>query len=401
MENLEALKGFVTNAIDGIIFIDDRGIVSTINPSACRLFGYEPSEVIGQNVSMLMPQPDRQRHDDYLRRYHESHVPRIIGIGREVTAVRRDGTLFPVKLGVSEVVYQGVTLYVGFIHDLTQQKADEAQLKQYASDLEELVERRTESLHKSVHDLEEAKAQIIESLEREKELGRLKSRFVSMASHEFRTPLNALQLSASLIGKYAESLESPEITKHVGKIKNAVGHLTAILNDFLHLEKLESGRIQVQASSVNLPELAREIAEEMQMMAKEQQQVTTRHSGTNTTVELDANLLRNCILNLVSNAIKYSAVDGRIAIHTAISETGCTISVSDTGIGIPEEDQVHLFEPFFRAANASLIPGTGLGLSIVSHYAALMGGTISFVSRPGEGTEFTLTLPVYDNHTGN
>ncbi len=401
MENLEALKGFVTNAIDGIIFIDDRGIVSTINPSACRLFGYEPSEVIGQNVSMLMPQPDRQRHDDYLRRYQESHVPRIIGIGREVTAVRSDGTLFPVKLGVSEVVYRGVTLYVGFIHDLTQQKADEAQLKQYTSDLEELVERRTESLNKSVRDLEEAKAQIIESLEREKELGRLKSRFVSMASHEFRTPLNALQLSASLIGKYAESLESPEITKHVGKIKNAVGHLTAILNDFLHLEKLESGRIQVQAASVNLPELASEIAEEMQLMAKEHQQVTTQHSGTHATIVLDANLLRNCILNLVSNAIKYSPVDGRIAIHTAISETGCTISVSDTGIGIPEEDQVHLFEPFFRAANASLIPGTGLGLSIVSHYAALMGGTISFVSRPGEGTEFTLTLPVYDNHTGN
>lgn len=401
MENLEALKGFVTNAIDGIIFIDDRGIVSSINPSACRLFGYKPSEVVGQNVSMLMPMPDRDRHDDYLRRYQESHVPRIIGIGREVTALRSDGTLFPVKLGVSEVVYQGMTLYVGFIHDLTQQKADEAQLKQYASDLEELVERRTESLHKSVQDLEEAKAQIIESLEREKELGRLKSRFVSMASHEFRTPLNALQLSASLIGKYAESLESPEITKHVGKIKNAVGHLTAILNDFLHLEKLESGKIQVQWSSFNLPELVDEIAEEMQLMAKEKQVVATHHTGQQTEVILDAHLIRNCILNLVSNAIKYSPVDGRIDIRTTISDTGCTITVTDTGIGIPAEDQAHLFEPFFRAANASLIPGTGLGLSIVSRYLGLMGGAISFVSRSGEGTEFTLTLPVYDNHTGN
>jgi len=401
LENLEALKGFVTNAIDGIIFIDDRGIVSSINPSACRLFGYEPSEVVGKNVSMLMPMPDRDRHDDYLRRYHESHVPRIIGIGREVTALRSDGTLFPVKLGVSEVVYQGMKLYVGFIHDLTQQKADEAQLKQYASDLEELVERRTESLHKSVQDLEEAKAQIIESLEREKELGRLKSRFVSMASHEFRTPLNALQLSASLIGKYAESLESPEITKHVGKIKNAVGHLTAILNDFLHLEKLESGRIQVQWSSFKLPELVAEVAEEMQLMAKEQQVVATHHTGQQMEVTLDAHLVRNCILNLVSNAIKYSPVDGRIDIRTTISDAGCTITVTDTGIGIPAEDQVHLFEPFFRAANASLIPGTGLGLSIVSRYLGLMGGTISFVSRAGEGTEFTLTLPVYDNHTGN
>lgn len=391
MENLEILKGFVTNAIDGIIIIDERGIISSINPSACRLFGYDPEQAIGQNVSMLMPPPDRERHDGYLQRYHDTGVPRIIGIGREVTALRSDGVRFPVKLGVSEVVYRDTKIYVGFIHDLTQQKKDEAQLKEYASHLEELVERRTESLHRSVEELREAQARISESLEREKELGQMKSRFVSMASHEFRTPLNALQLSVSLIGKYAETLESPEIIKHVGKIKNAVGNLTAILNDFLHLEKLESGKIEVNKTVFELPSLVQETVEEMQMMARKGQTIRCIHQGESQ-LRLDQNLLRNCLLNLLSNAIKYSSEDAPIEVRTELTHGTCRISVRDAGIGIPLEEQSHLFEPFFRAANASLIPGTGLGLTIVSRYVDLMGGTIAFVSDVS-GTEFTLTFP--------
>lgn len=392
MEKLEVLKGFVTNAIDGIIMIDEKGIVSSINPSACRLFGYEPGQVIGRNVSMLMPPPDRERHDDYLERYQKTHVPRIIGIGREVTGLRSDGVRFPLKLGVSEVAYKDVKIYVGFLHDLTQQKNDEAQLKEYASHLEELVERRTESLHNSVRELEEAKEQLSESLEREKELGQMKGRFVSMASHEFRTPLNALQLSASLIGKYAEPLGSPEIAKHVGKIKNAVGHLTAILNDFLHLEKLESGKVGVNPTSFNVATLAVEVAEEMQLMAKNGQRITFLSSG-NGEVVLDMNLVRNCLVNLLSNAIKYSPENAPIAIEAHISDDYCRITVKDSGIGIPKDEQTHLFEAFFRAANASLIPGTGLGLTIVSRYVNLMGGSIAFTSDAASGTEFCLTFP--------
>ena len=135
MENLAVLSGFVTNAIDGIIIINQYGIVSTINPSACKLFGYTPEQVVGNNVSMLMPQPDRSQHDAYIERYRRTHLPRIIGIGREVMGLRSDGTQFPFRLGVSEVIYDGKSIFVGFIHDLTQQKSDEEQLKSYASHL--------------------------------------------------------------------------------------------------------------------------------------------------------------------------------------------------------------------------------------------------------------------------
>lgn len=401
MENLEILKGFVKNAIDGIIMIDERGIISTINPSACQLFGYSPEEVIGQNVSLLMPTPDRERHDSYLQRYHDTHVPRIIGIGREVKGLKRDGSRFPLKLGVSEVLYRDVKIYIGFIHDLTQQKKDEEQLKGYASHLEELVEKRTQSLNETISQLEQAKTFITESLDREKELGQMKSRFVSMASHEFRTPLQALQLSASLIGKYAEPFQSPEIEKHLRKIKNAVGHLTAILNDFLQIEKLESGKVEVHYSWFSLPLLAAEIAEEMRLLAKPGQRILHRHIGEAQQVQLDQNLLKNSILNLVSNAIKYAPEDTLIEIATTANEEGCRISVRDSGMGIPKQEQEHLFEPFFRAANAALIAGTGLGLTIVSRYVKLMNGRVNFESEAEKGTTFTLTFPMHDHHFSN
>ncbi len=386
MENLALLSGFVTNAIDGIIIIDQCGIVSTINPSACKLFGYRPEEVVGKNVSMLMPQPDRARHDSYIERYRQTHVPRIIGIGREVMGLKSDGSQFPFRLGVSEVIYDGKSIFVGFIHDLTQQKKDEEQLKSYASHLEELVEIRTQSLS--------------ESLEREKELGQLKSRFVSMASHEFRTPLHTVQLSASLIGKYAETLGSPEIEKHVGKIKNSVGHLTSILNDFLHLEKLESGTVKVQHLPVDLKKIILETAEEIQLLAKPGQTVTAIHFGPETEVPSDGGILKSCLLNLLSNAIKYSEPDSPITITSTVTTDSYTVSVQDRGIGIPEDDQKHLFEAFFRATNASLIGGTGLGLTIVVRYVGLLGGKVSFESQYGEGTTFTLCFPLHEDHSG-
>jgi len=269
MENAALLKAIIDNAIDGIITIDGRGIIETINPAACRLFLCTPDEVIGQNVSTLMPQPYKDQHDGYIQRYHTTGEPHIIGIGREVTGLRKDGTVFPFRLAVSEVPYSGRKIFAGFIHDLSREKEAEEQLKEYAAHLEDLVDTRTLSLKQTVHALERAKEEVSFSLEKEKELGQLKSRFVSMASHEFRTPLSAIQLSASLIEKYAIPYQNENIRKHVGKIKNSVGNLTTILNDFLSLEKLEAGKVQPAFTSFDVVKLSEEITEEMQMVAKQ------------------------------------------------------------------------------------------------------------------------------------
>lgn len=393
MENAALLKAIIENAIDGIITIGERGNIETINPSACKLFQYEPQEVIGKNISILMPPPYKQEHDHYIDRYQTTGRAHIIGIGREVTGLRKDGTQFPFRLGVSNVNFSGRKIYAGFIHDLSREKEAEDKLKEYASHLEEVVEERTLSLKQSVQELQKAKEEVSQSLEKEKELGQLKSRFVSMASHEFRTPLSAVQLSASLIDKYAEPIQSPQISKHVNKIKNAVGNLTTILNDFLSLEKLEAGRVEPSYTTFDLVKLAEEITEEMQLMAKQNQNILYQHTGTSSMVQLDINLLKNCIINLITNAVKYSGENSFIEFNTEINTSGCSITIKDNGIGIPENDQKHLFEAFFRAHNTGNIPGTGLGLNIVARYAALMNGQVDFQSNVNEGTLFTISFP--------
>lgn len=394
MENTALLKAIIENAIDGIITIDERGRVESINPAACKLFQYIPEEVVGKNVSMLMPQPYKEQHDEYIHRYQLTGDPHIIGIGREVVGLKKDGTSFPFRLGVSDVPFSGRKIYAGFIHDLSREKEAEEKLKEYAAHLEELVEERTQKLKDIVKALERAKEEVSLSLEKEKELGQLKSRFVSMASHEFRTPLSAIQLSAVLIDKYAQPFTNENITKHVNKIKNAVGNLTMILNDFLSLEKLEAGKVDASFTDFDLVKLGEEITEEMQLVAKQNQNIIYQHTGTSSMARLDQNLLKNCIFNLIANAIKYSGENTFIEFNTEIDDNNYVITIKDNGIGIPETDQKHLFEAFFRAHNTGNIPGTGLGLNIVARYTQLMNGKIEFKSNINQGTLFIISFPI-------
>ena len=394
MENTALLKAIIENAIDGIITIDERGNIESINPAACKLFEYTPEEAIGKNVSILMPPPDKEQHDEYLQRYQQTGHAHIIGIGRDVVGIKKGGDKFPFRLGISEVQFLGRKIYAGFIHDISHQREAEERLKQYAVHLEDLVAERTNSLKATVEELQTAKEDLSLSLDKEKELGLLKSRFVSIASHEFRTPLTSVQLSVSLIERYAEPFNSPNIVKHVGKIKGAVINLTSILNDFLSLEKLESGKQEPVYHDFNIVSFSEAITEEMQVLAKKNQNIIYQHTGTKSTIRLDQNLLKNCIVNLITNAIKYSGVNTFIGFTTEINERECIITISDNGIGIPEADQKHLFEAFFRAHNTGDIPGTGLGLNIVARYVDLMNGSVNFKSEVNQGTLFTIIFPM-------
>lgn len=392
MENADLLHALVHNSIDGIITIDDLGTIESINPSACKLFAYAEHEVLGNNIAMLMPSSVGEFHNQYLQHYKETNEAHVIGVGSEHIGRTKDNYQFPFKLGVSEVNYAGRKIYAGFIHDLSQQKIDEERLKNYASHLEELVEQRTKILNETIKALEKSKEKVSVTLEKEKTLNKLKNRFLSMASHEFRTPLSTVHLSASLIEKYAEPIENANIIKHTGKIINAVTNLTTVLNDFLYIEQLEVGKVEAKVTCFDLVQLAEEITEEMQLLAKGKQQIKYQHYGSHKLINLDQNLIKNSIINLVTNAIKYSGDSSCIEFATEINDTQCIISVKDEGIGIPEEDQQHLFEPFFRAHNTENISGTGLGLHIVARYIALMKGTITYTSSINKGTVFKLTF---------
>lgn len=230
------------------------------------------------------------------------------------------------------------------------------------------------------------------ALEKERSLNELKSRFVSVASHEFRTPLGTILSSVSLISKYNEPGDQEKRTKHISRIKSAVVNLTGILNDFLSLSKLEEGKVSYNPVIIDLKEICEEVKEEMQVTAKAGQNILLSNTGNQTCILMDKQILKNILINLTSNAIKYSPENENIGISTDNANGKLTIRVTDHGIGIPVEDQKHLFDTFFRAGNVTNIQGTGLGLNIVKKYVDMLKGSIDFKSKPDQGTEFTICL---------
>ncbi len=395
----QRLQAIIETAIDGIISIDARGHIEMMNPAALEMFGYHIDEVMGQNVSVLMPEPYHSEHDGYLQRYHDTKEARIIGIGREVTAKRKDGSIFPFRLAVSEVILNDRVIFTGVIHDLTEVKQAEEELIRVNEKLENLVEERTNELEEVVNrllstnqQLKENELKLQESLDKEKELNELKSRFVSMASHEFRTPLSTILSSAQLIGRYTTEEQHPKREKHIGRIKSAVANLTGILNDFLSLSKLEEGKVEVGLSPINLTDLCQLIHDEVQGLLKPGQTICHEHTGE-PIVNSDERILKNVLFNLVSNGIKYSGENSTITCRSEVSEESIKIDVKDEGIGIPEAEQKHLFNRFFRASNVETIQGTGLGLNIVKEYIELLGGSIDFESEEGAGSTFKIIIP--------
>lgn len=399
--------------IDAVITIDERGIIETINPACEKLFGYDEDELIGQNISMLMPAPHREQHDGYLAAYMAGGTPKIIGIGREVEGLCKYGRKIPVRLAVSETWFGGRRIFIGIIHDLTEVKEAEAKIRKLNEELEQKVRQRTEELVDVVNKLlqanqrlsyenQERKAveealrksenELRKLLTKEKELSQLKSRFVTMASHEFRTPLSAVLSSADLIELYTKNNPDDKRLKHVGRIKSAVTNLTNILDDFLSLSKLEEDRIQIEFAQTYLPDFCDEVLDELKGLLKPGQEIRHQFDIPDATILTDKKILKNILFNLLSNAIKYSSKP--IDCDAKLQDGQIIIKITDYGIGIPEEDQQHLFTRFFRAHNAENIQGTGLGLNIVRRYLDLLDGDITFKSQLGKGSTFTLQIPV-------
>ena len=238
-----------------------------------------------------------------------------------------------------------------------------------------------------------AEEEILNSLKKERELNDMKTRFVAMASHEFRTPLSTVLSSITLVEKYTTVEQEEKKQKHIGRIKSSVKNLTGILDEFLSLGKLETGSLDLTIVEFDLVEFCEEIADAMQGEAKTGQEISLTYEGNGKIVKLDQSILRNILTNLLSNAIKYSPENKPIDFVIHKTSNQLTISITDKGIGIPEEDQPYMFGHFFRATNVTNIQGTGLGLNIVKKYVEMLGGTIDFTSTQNEGTTFTVAFP--------
>lgn len=244
---------------------------------------------------------------------------------------------------------------------------------------------------RNISELKKTEKELRNSLTKEKVLGEMKSRFVSMASHEFRTPLSTVLSSAYLIEKYVRTEDQPKREKHLHRIVSSVNMLTDILNDFLSLGKIEEGKIQVKYFRFNLENVIRDLIKEIESTLKRGQKITYHHEGFQE-IFSDVTLFKSILLNLISNARKFSPEGGEIEIKTVNDGSKMQLMIKDHGIGIPKLDQEHLMTRFFRGTNATNIQGTGLGLNIVAKYVEMLKGSISFESEIEKGTEFLITL---------
>ena len=350
---------FFNSASIGIIVVNNKGTVVMANHFAHKLFAYEENGMIGIILESLIPQRYHHNHVNHRDKYNTHPQSRPMGVNMTLSAKRNDGTEFPVEISLGHYANETEKFTIAFIVDISERKANE---------------------------------ELTKSLEKEKEVNDLKSRFVSMASHEFRTPLSTVLSSVSLLAKYTTTDDQPKRDKHIDRIKSSVKTLTDILNEFLSLGRIEEGKIEVNPNDFNLKVFIETVIYEMNVLLKPGQQFYFTHKGEEI-IYSDSNLLKHILVNLLSNAIKFSPENSQIIITSLVENGITTIEISDKGIGIPKSDQVHLFERFFRATNVTNIQGTGLGLHIVGRYVELLDGIIKYSSELENGSTFTIQLP--------
>jgi PAS domain S-box-containing protein len=390
----------------GILVANARAEIVLVNNFLLNQFGYgTQAELIGKKIEALIPTRYHAKHVHLRDHYIEDPHPRPMGLGKDLFAVKKDGTEFPVEVSLSSYLMGEESFTIGFVSDITKRKEAEyaltvqkeelavtnKKIEELNNELEEKVEVRTKELQETLAALESSKDELTKALSKEKELSDLKSRFVSMASHEFRTPLSTILSSASLVAKYIEAEEQEKRNKHIHRIKSSVNNLTSLLNEFLSIGKIEDGKITANNIDFNVKELLTALCGEMEGIIKTDQQIKYVHQG-NEMIFSDPSLLRNVMTNLIANAIKFSPEESLIEVASKVTDTDIILQVKDHGMGISREDQQHLFERFFRGTNVTNIQGTGLGLHIVGKYIEIMDGKIDFESELELGTKFIITL---------
>lgn len=366
------VQAIVQTAVNGVISIDASGAIRVFNPAAERLFGWQAQEVIGKNVSLLMPEAVAREHDDYIQRFLNSQQGKILGIEREVVAQRKDGSQFPANLAVGHgVISEGRHIFVGFIADISLQKQAQQELR--------LAKEAAEAAAKA------------------------KSNFLANMSHEIRTPMN------TVIGFAEVALQKPDLPTetrdHIRIILSSARHLLSVINDILDFSKIEAGKVELESVCFNLPAAMRDTLQTIGLRAAEK--------GLKLDMQIDPalpayfsgdpNRLRQVVLNLVGNAVKFTETGQiMVTVEPAEGEEMLHFAISDTGIGMTAEQAERIFESFSQADSTTSrrFGGTGLGTTISKQIVEMMGGRIWVDSRLGEGStfHFTIHLPSTAQH---
>ncbi|GMN11744.1 PAS domain S-box protein [Croceitalea sp. MTPC9] len=351
------------------IFDSSSFMFLNVNDAAQRNLGYSLSELKTMTPLEVKPEFDVQKFKKLIE-------PLLTGkqekIDFETTHKRKDGSLYPIEVHMQLSSMGDNQVFVAIILDITERK-------NYTEKLEKMVQERTK--------------QLTEALAKEKDLNELKTRFLSLVSHEFKTPLSSILTSITLLGKYTQTEQQEKRDKHVATIRNKVKYLDTILNDFLSVERLELGKVNYKVEPFPLSKVVNEVVYDANMLLKSGQQILYPENIDDLIIKFDEKTLELVLSNLIHNAIKYSPEDSKIEVVVKDNKRGLQIEVKDEGMGIPPEDQKHIFDRYFRAENALLTQGTGIGLNIAKQHLENLGATLEFSSKQNKGSIFKVCIP--------
>lgn len=376
-------RRIVNTSQEGIWILDSFANITFANQRVQTMLQYSEQELLGRSIYAFVERSSREEATAYFAR-----IIRGERLHLDMQFVRRDGSVLWTLLSaapLSTAENGGGALCM--ITDITKRKKAEQALAAAYDDLEERIQERTA-------DLQYALEQLHGALEREKELNELKTRFVSMVSHEFRTPLTSILSSTEIMSRYRDRLEPERQERLLHVITESVQHMIDLLEDILVFGRAEANKLQFEPMPIDPHMLCREIVEEVSSSTDERHVIRLKAVEVPGQVCIDVKLLRHILTNLLTNAVKYSPDGCAVDCTLEFEGNSLVVSVSDRGIGMSREDMDHLYEPFYRARSVDTIPGTGLGLAIVKQSVDRHGGTIDVQSELGKGTTFTVVLPV-------
>lgn len=360
------MRAIIDSALDAVITINKQGVITKWNQQAEKTFGFSASEAIGKTLTKtIIPLKYREAHSKGMATYAKTGEGPVLNKRIEITAINKSGHEFPIELSITPIKINGDFFFSAFLRDITVEK--------------------------------ESKLEMERALQKAKELNELKSQFVTMTSHEFRTPLTTVQNNIELIGMRLENetlIERSKIDRSCSRIINQVEHLTNMLNDILTLGRLEAGRMPFTQEKMWIMDVITQAIDSVNMEANH---AKFEEVGAPYPIYADPSLLQHVFANILSNALKYSAATDKISVQIHYQSDEVSVSIIDQGIGIPENEHKNLFQSFYRATNAGNIQGTGLGLAIVKEFINMHKGTIKIKSMLNKGTTVTVKLPRHES----
>jgi PAS domain S-box-containing protein len=393
---------------EGALIVNMQQQIVELNTSAASMFGYEINELKGEHINTLIPNRFHNAHAHHVKSFVKNDEKRQMGENRKIFGLKKDKSTFPIEAGLNPFEVDGEKFVMTLITDITKRVESQERILALNNSLEKKVQKRTRELQDTVDELselndlfkdeimrrKEAEARIKTALQKEKELNELKTKFLSLVSHEFKTPLSGILTSATLVSKYTNTDQQDKREKHLSTIKNKVHYLTSILNDFLSIERLESGKVTYKFDHFSLLSLINEVVYNANVTLKSGQIINYPQELEEVELYQDRNVVELILSNLLNNAIKYSKEDTTINLDVEKDDEFLYFKISDEGIGIPEKDKANIFERYFRAENALLNQGTGIGLNIIKVHLENLGGKVSFESQENKGSIFSVKLPI-------